>query len=59
MKRGQAFAKVNLALVVGPLRNDGKHEVMTVMQTIDFAPHEVPGSPGREPRAAGTPGRPL
>ena len=37
MKRAQAFAKLNLALVVGPLRNDGKHEVMTVLQRIDLA----------------------
>ena len=31
----RAHAKLNLALVVGPLRDDGKHEVVTVMQTID------------------------
>ena len=37
MKRAQAFAKLNLSLVVGPLRNDGKHEVMTVLQRIDLA----------------------
>ena len=37
MKRAQAFAKLNLALVVGPLRNDGKHEVVTVLQKIDLA----------------------
>lgn len=37
MKWAQAFAKLNLALVVGPLRNDGKHEVMTVLQRIDLA----------------------
>jgi 4-diphosphocytidyl-2-C-methyl-D-erythritol kinase len=32
----RARAKVNLALVVGPLRGDGKHEVVTVLQEIDF-----------------------
>ena len=37
MKRAQAFAKLNLSLVVGPLRNDRKHEVMTVLQRIDLA----------------------
>jgi 4-diphosphocytidyl-2-C-methyl-D-erythritol kinase len=31
-----AFAKINLALVVGPLRDDGKHEVVTVLQRIDL-----------------------
>jgi len=34
-KRAPAAAKVNLALVVGPLRDDGKHEVLTVLQRID------------------------
>jgi 4-diphosphocytidyl-2-C-methyl-D-erythritol kinase len=34
---GPAPAKINLALVVGPLRADGKHEVLTVMQRIDVA----------------------
>ena len=32
----KAFAKVNLALVVGPLRADGKHEVVTVLQHVDL-----------------------
>ena len=36
MKRAPAAAKVNLALVVGPLRDDGKHEVLTVLQRIDL-----------------------
>ena len=35
MSRAPAPAKVNLALVVGPLRDDGKHEVVTVLQRID------------------------
>lgn len=32
----QAPAKINLALVVGPPRSDGKHEVATVLQRIDL-----------------------
>ena len=36
MSRGRAFAKINLALVVGPRRADGKHEVVTVLQRIDL-----------------------
>jgi 4-diphosphocytidyl-2-C-methyl-D-erythritol kinase len=34
--RGPAPAKINLALVVGPLRPDGKHEVATVLQRVDL-----------------------
>lgn len=34
--RAPAPAKINLALVVGPLRDDGKHEVLTVLQRIDL-----------------------
>jgi 4-diphosphocytidyl-2-C-methyl-D-erythritol kinase len=36
VSRAPAAAKVNLALVVGPLRDDGKHEVVTVLQRIDL-----------------------
>jgi 4-diphosphocytidyl-2-C-methyl-D-erythritol kinase len=36
MTRARAFAKINLALVVGPVRPDGKHEVATVLQAIDL-----------------------
>ena len=32
-----APAKVNLALVVGPLRSDGKHEVATVLERLSLA----------------------
>ena len=32
-----AHAKINLALVVGPVRADGKHEVTTVLQRIGLA----------------------
>ena len=34
MKRAPAPAKLNLALVVGPRRVDGKHEVTTVLQRL-------------------------
>ena len=36
MMRAPAPAKINLALVVGPARDDGKHEVLTVLQRIDL-----------------------
>jgi 4-diphosphocytidyl-2-C-methyl-D-erythritol kinase len=32
-----ATAKLNLALVVGPRRPDGRHDVCTVLQRVDFA----------------------
>jgi 4-diphosphocytidyl-2-C-methyl-D-erythritol kinase len=35
--RAPAPAKVNLALVVGPLRPDGKHELLTVYQRVGLA----------------------
>jgi len=37
MKRSSARAKINLALVVGPRRADGYHEVATLLQRIDLA----------------------
>jgi 4-diphosphocytidyl-2-C-methyl-D-erythritol kinase len=37
VKAGLAHAKINLALVVGPLREDGKHEVVTVLQRVALA----------------------
>ena len=37
MNRAPATAKLNLALVVGPLREDGRHEIATVLQRIDLA----------------------
>jgi len=36
VRRAAAPAKLNLALVVGPTRDDGKHEVATVLQRIDL-----------------------
>ena len=35
-RRAPASAKLNLALVVGPRRDDGKHEVATVLQRLDL-----------------------
>lgn len=47
MSRAPAPAKVNLALVVGPLRDDGKHEVLTVLQRIDLVDRvELDEAPG-------------
>jgi len=37
MRRLPAYAKINLALVVGPLAADGKHEVATVLQRVGVA----------------------
>ena len=37
MRRAPATAKLNLALVVEPLRADGRHEVTTVFQRLDLA----------------------
>jgi 4-diphosphocytidyl-2-C-methyl-D-erythritol kinase len=37
VNRASATAKLNLALVVGPRRQDGNHEVVTVLQRIDLA----------------------
>jgi 4-diphosphocytidyl-2-C-methyl-D-erythritol kinase len=36
VRRVPAAAKINLALVVGPRREDGLHEVVTVLQRIDL-----------------------
>jgi 4-diphosphocytidyl-2-C-methyl-D-erythritol kinase len=37
VRRSPATAKLNLALVVGPKRADGKHEVATVLQRLDLS----------------------
>ena len=37
MRRAPAAAKLNLALVVGPARDDGRHEVVTILQRLDLA----------------------
>lgn len=36
-REAAAYAKLNLALVVGPLRADGKHEVATVLERLSLA----------------------
>jgi len=36
VRRAAAPAKINLSLVVGPVRDDGKHEVATVLQRVDL-----------------------
>ena len=36
-REAAAPAKLNLALVVGPLRDDGKHEVVTVLERLSLA----------------------
>ena len=55
MIRRPATAKINLALVVGAARDDGKHEVATILQRLDLADRvalhpagglEVHGFPG-------------
>jgi 4-diphosphocytidyl-2-C-methyl-D-erythritol kinase len=37
VRRAPATAKLNLALVVGPRRDDGRHDVCTVLQRLDLA----------------------
>src|SRR5439155_15931189 len=34
---GAAPAKINLGLVVGPMRPDGKHELLTIYQRVDLS----------------------
>jgi 4-diphosphocytidyl-2-C-methyl-D-erythritol kinase len=36
VRRAPAAAKINLALLVGPRREDGLHEIVTVLQRIDL-----------------------
>ena len=47
MIRAAAPAKINLALVVGPTRENGKHEVATILQRIDLG-DRVAVEPSRE-----------
>ncbi|MFL5926640.1 MAG: 4-(cytidine 5'-diphospho)-2-C-methyl-D-erythritol kinase, partial [Gaiellaceae bacterium] len=49
---GPAPAKINLALVVGPLRPDGKHEVVTLLQRIDLG-DRITVEPARETTVTG------
>jgi 4-diphosphocytidyl-2-C-methyl-D-erythritol kinase len=49
MKAAEAFAKINVGLVVGPARPDGKHEVVTLLQRIELSDSiAVEPSPDRE-----------
>jgi 4-diphosphocytidyl-2-C-methyl-D-erythritol kinase len=41
MSRAAAPAKINLALVVGPQRDDGRHELTTVYQRVALSDHLV------------------
>jgi len=47
-----APAKINLALVVGPARADGKHELLTVYQRVDLG-DRIAVEPARETRVEG------
>ena len=58
MTRGSAAAKINLALVVGPRRDDGYHEVATVLQRIDLA-DRIELEPAPEPSVTGFAGDTL
>ena len=52
MRRAPATAKLNLALVVGPRREDGNHEVATVLQRLDLA-DRIAVEPARALRVEG------
>jgi 4-diphosphocytidyl-2-C-methyl-D-erythritol kinase len=54
VSRAPATAKLNLALVVGPARDDGRHEVATILQRIDLA-DEITIEPAPELRVEGFP----
>jgi 4-diphosphocytidyl-2-C-methyl-D-erythritol kinase len=56
--RAPAPAKINLALVVGPLRDDGKHELVTVYQRVGIA-DRIDLVPAAELRVDGFPGDTL
>ena len=51
---GPAPAKLNLALVVGPPRADGKHELVTVFQRVDLG-DRITVEPARETTIGGFP----
>ena len=54
MRRAAATAKLNLALVVGPLGDDGRHEVATVLQRLDLA-DRISVEPAQQLRVEGFP----
>ena len=58
MRREPATAKLNLALVVGRVRENGKHELATVYQRLDLA-DRVALSPARRIRVDGFADEPI
>ena len=54
MKRAPAHAKINLALLVGPTRDDGYHEIATVLQRVELA-DGIELEPADEIRVTGFP----
>ncbi len=58
MNRAPASAKINLALVVGPRREDGYHEVVTVLQRVALA-DRIAVEPAPALRVTGFPGDTL
>jgi len=56
--RAPAPAKVNLALVVGPLRDDGKHEIVTVYQRVGMS-DRIDVTPAAKLQVDGFPGDTL
>ena len=56
--RAPAPAKINLALVVGPLRDDGKHELLTIYQRVGMS-DRIELTPAAELRVDGFPGDTL
>ena len=58
MKRAAAAAKINLALAVGPLRDDGKHDLVTVYQRVALS-DRIAVEHSAELRVTGFPGDTL
>jgi 4-diphosphocytidyl-2-C-methyl-D-erythritol kinase len=56
--RGPAPAKINLALVVGPLRDDGKHELVTIYQRVGMS-DRIEVTPAAQLKVDGFPGDTL
>jgi 4-diphosphocytidyl-2-C-methyl-D-erythritol kinase len=48
MNDAEAYAKINLSLIVGPRRDDGKHEVATVLQRVDLSDTVFLGASGSD-----------
>jgi len=53
VSRASATAKINLALVVGPKRDDGFHDVATVLQRVGVADREALHCPDQRIRLRG------